>query len=314
MEHRSALTDFCMESLALYPGFVEELQAESDSTIDYQGCGALDVAFTAAEWTALEARAVRQREFGIRSEALDARALAGLRAITGREAAGALRFPDDAVVNPRQVMDCLQVGCARRGVAIWEQHRVSAVHLRGTHIEVDSAPGIFSAACVVLAAGAWSGEIAVWRDGERLPLAHSFPVKGHLLGYRLEAGSLGTILRHGSTYILQRANGFTVAGSSSERVGFERGVDPAITADIHTRACAVVPRLRQAPPPEPWIGFRPAIESLEPEIRRLAGTNLWLAYGHYRNGILLAPATARRVSDDIIANWEKDSTSPGGSR
>ena len=76
----------------------------------------------------------------------------------------------------------------------------------------------------------------------------------------------------------------------------------------------MLPCLDQVPPIEPWVGFRPATEGLEPEIRRLGGTSLWLSYGHYRNGILLAPATADRVSRQIIASLGTDSTSPGESR
>ena len=139
-------------------------------------------------------------------------------------------------------------------------------------------------------------------------------MKGHLLGYRLDAGSLRPIVRHAHTYLLQRASGFTIAGTSVEHAGFDRRIDPGVVDNIHRRACAVLPCLERAGPAEPWIGFRPATESLEPEIRRLPDTGVWLSYGHYRNGILLAPATAQRVSREIIANLETDSLSPGESR
>jgi glycine oxidase len=314
----SSRTRFALESLGLYSGFVEELREAGGAAIDYQELGAVDLAFTLEEWEELRARALAQSAIGIRSEPLDA---AGLRQLAPlvyqdveRTVAGALYFPRDALVNPRHVIFGLQRACERRGVEIHEHRPVTAVRVRNGSIEIDTGPGTLQSAAAVISAGAWSGGVPVWRAAQRLDLPPSFPVKGHLLGYRLAAGSLGPILRHGATYLLQRSNGFTVAGSAEQRVGFDRSIDERVAADIHQRACAVLPCLRQAPPYEPWVGFRPAVEGLDPEMRRLPGVNIWLSYGHYRNGILLAPATARRVSGEIIASWGTDSTSTGESR
>ncbi len=89
-------------------------------------------------------------------------------------------------------------------------------------------------------------------------------MKGHLLGYRLPAGSLATTVRHDHTYVLQRADGFTIAGSSTEDVGFDRTIDPKIVSDIAARAGALVPALRVLQPESVWIGFRPATGTAEP--------------------------------------------------
>src|SRR5229473_2808524 len=64
IESRSAWADFALESLGLYRGFVEELQGESDRAIDYQQRGAVEVAFTSAEWDRLQARAAAQKTIG----------------------------------------------------------------------------------------------------------------------------------------------------------------------------------------------------------------------------------------------------------
>jgi glycine oxidase len=302
IESRSPWADFALESLALYPAFVDELRGESGAAIDYQQRGAVEVALTPAEWDRLQARAAAQRAIGISSEPLDAAGLREMVPLFESEFAGARYFPADALVDPRDVISALRRACTTRGVAIEEHRRVSGVRLHRTSVEIESDAGTLTAACAVIAAGAWSGEIAVRREGERIAIPASFPVKGHLVGYRLEPGSLRPILRQAETYLLQRASGFTVAGSSVERVGFDRGIDGRLVAEIHGRACCVLPCLKSAAPPEPWMGFRPATHSLEPEIRRIPGTGLWLSYGHYRNGILLAPATARRVSREIVAS------------
>jgi glycine oxidase len=309
IEHRSAWADFALESLALYPSFVSELCEESGCTIDYQRRGALELAFTQHEWDLLAARGEQQRKIGIASEPLDAIAVRALAPLIGPEPAGALFFLDDAVVDPRDVTSALATACRHRGVEIHEGRRVSALRPEGSTVKIATESGPLRAARAVVAAGAWSGGIDT-----PLAMPPSFPVKGHLLGYRLAPGSLGPIVRHADTYLLQRTSGFTIAGTSVERVGFDRSIDAAVVAEIHRRATAIIPALARAATPEPWIGFRPATEGLEPEIHRAGDSAVWLSYGHYRNGILLAPATARRVSREIIASLGTDSSAPGESR
>jgi glycine/D-amino acid oxidase-like deaminating enzyme len=228
-------------------------------------------------------RRAAQLDLGIRAEVND----------------GGLFYPDDALVDPRDVTRALRCACEKRGVQIREQTRVLAVRATGERVDVETSGGVLPGSAAVLAAGAWSGQIPIFGPGGRLAIPASFPVRGHLLGYALEPGSLGPILRHGHTYVMQRSSGFTIAGTSSEQVGFNRELDPQIVADIRARAEDLEPRLRKAAEPIAWLGFRPATEGFEPVIGRVGDTCLWLAYGHYRNGILLAPATAARMAAEM---------------
>lgn len=253
-----------VESLKLYPDFVAELQAESGAGIDFRKCGASEIAFTDDDGDRLHSRALAQAFIGIRTER-----------VSGRE----LFYPEDSLVNPRDVLHALRIACERRGVEFREHHPVSTVS------KVEGA--------VVIAAGAWSGEF------ELIP-ERAFPVRGHLVSYASPSspGGPGPILRSGSTYIIHRANGITIAGSTLERVGFDRAVDAALVADIDRRARELMPSLGE--PKDAWIGFRPATESLEPQLGRVPGTEVFYAYGHYRNGILLAPVTAKIMGDMIL--------------
>jgi glycine oxidase len=201
-------------------------------------------------------------------------------------------YPDQGYVDPTDVMRALRVILKRR-VELLEHHPASTISAENFDV-------------VVIAAGAWSSSLAIHWRGRRLELPEVHPVKGHLLGYRMPPGSLGPIRRQGHTYVLQRASGFTIAGSTEEDVGFNRNIDDSICREIHERAGALWPALKGVDPVERWIGFRPATLSGEPHVGRIADTNVWLAYGHYRNGILLAPITAERIANDIISNWERD--------
>jgi len=276
---------FTLESLGLYPEFVDELADETDLGIDYRRCGAMEIARTETEWQDLLARRAAQTDLGIRAEIVP----------------GGLFYPGDALVDPRDVTHALRCACERRGVRILEHTRVTAVRATGAGAEVETTGGILSGPAAVLAAGAWSGAIPIAGPEGRIEIPATFPVRGHLLGYALEPGTVGPIQRHGHTYVMQRSSGFTIAGTSSEQVGFDRALDPAIVEDIRARAEELLPRLRSAAEPTAWLGFRPATAGFEPAIGRVGDACLWLAYGHYRNGILLAPATAKRVAGEIAA-------------
>jgi glycine oxidase len=288
-----------LESLGLYADFVAELHDASGLTIDYRRSGAIEIARTEVEWAELLARQRAQAELGIKATPSGDKTL---------------WYPDDGMVDPRHVMRALRVVCEERGVRIREQTPVTEIRLAARGVEVIFGGERLSAGAGVLAAGAWSGPIPVFEAGRRIDIPQSLPIRGHLLGYRLEPGSLGPILRHGHTYVMQRSNGYTIAGSSSEEAGFDRALNPAVIEDIRERACDLLPMLRFAAPPDAWLGFRPATPDFEPHIERLAGLPLWLAYGHYRNGILLAPVTARRISREILSSSETGSASSYGTR
>lgn len=289
---RTDWSTFTLHSHSLYGGFVAELEQETGCKIDYQTSGAIEIATNETEWAEVLARAEKQRSLGIESQDLDP-------GEANPRAYGALFYPGDAVVDPRDVMRALFSACGSRQVRVLEHTGASRICSTSGSVVVETKSGPLSAAVAVLAAGAWSGAIPFSSSGTLRALPGSFPVRGHLIGYHADPGLCRTILRSGDTYVLQRSNGFVVAGTSTENVGFDRRIDPAIVAGISGRAEALLPALRQASPPEAWLGFRPRADAHQPQIGRFAGSNVWLAYGHYRNGILLAPATAERVSAEI---------------
>ncbi len=152
----------------------------------------------------------------------------------------------------------------------------------------------------MIAAGAWSNAIAV----EGVPaLPSAEPVKGHLIGYQQPEQTCHTVVRHGHGYLLQRANGLLICGTSVEHVGFDREIKPDVVASLAAQAAFVFPHLRDVAPSEVWTGFRPSSDALH--MGRWHSDHLYLAYGHYRNGILLAPLTAERIASEITANLRK---------
>jgi glycine oxidase len=168
------------------------------------------------------------------------------------------------------------------------------------HVELRTDCGEYKFRTAVIAAGAWSGAIAV----EGTPaLPASKPIKGHLIGYQQPEQTCSTIVRRAHTYLLQRANGLLIAGASVEDVGFDPDIRPDIGGSLAREAAFLLPHLGETSPSEIWVGFRPAADHVH--IGAWHSPQLYLAYGHYRNGILLAPLTAQRLADEITANLQK---------
>jgi glycine oxidase len=270
----SELARLSIQSLGLYPDFVRELAEESGVSIDYRPSGAVEVAFNDAEAEALELRAATQAEFGIRSEACF------------QDGRPARYYPDDAIVDPRDVTRALLAACRRQNVTVREAEPVQQVEADGTVI---TNSGAYPANAALVAAGAWSSSLVTG-------VPEVVPVRGHLVSWKLQPGLLGSILRHGSTYLLQRTSGVLVAGTTKEHVGFDRSLDESAVADILSRAAELLPVLSQRPPDERWVGFRPLVEGEVPVVSKVGESCIWCAFGHYRNGILLAPETAARVA------------------
>ncbi len=272
IEADSPLAQMALRSLSLYSAFVEELAEESGVNIDYRRCGGIDLAAT-------DERAERQSRAGIRSEPLH---------FQGRPA----RFyPDDAVVDPREVTRALLVACRVRGVLVHENEAVARIDRLGR--SVATARATYEDSGVLIAAGAWSSQLYPG-------LPKTKPVRGHLVAYRMRPGFLGPIVRNRETYVVQRSSGVVIAGTSTEDAGFERGIDEGVIADIGRRAGELVPELRSAEMVERWNGLRPGIAGEAPLIGRVGDGAVFAAFGHYRNGILLAPETARAIAGQVM--------------
>ena len=199
-------------------------------------------------------------------------------------------FPDEAIVDPRDLSSALRHALKHHGVQLLEHRTISSLEVGDAGVKAEE----LRARTVVIAAGAWSGHIQV--NGQNLPA--TVPVKGYLLGYA-GAPKLGPIRRDGHTYILQRSNGYTIAGSTEQNIGFDRKIEPAHVAELHSRAGALWAPLTKLEPVDVWSGLRPSTESGRIYTERWEGQPLWLAYGHYRNGILLAPWTADYLAGQI---------------
>jgi glycine oxidase len=154
---------------------------------------------------------------------------------------------------------------------------------------------------VVVAAGSWSGQI----DIEGVPPLPVRPVRGQLLQLSWEGLPLRRIVWGPRCYLVPIAAGSILVGATVEDAGFDERTTVAGVRDLLDSACDLVPHLWQATFVGARVGLRPGTADEMPIIGRSSRMpGLVYATGHYRNGVLLAPLTARMVADLVLENRE----------
>ncbi len=294
------LTPLGRESLRLYPQFVAAVEEDSGKSASYARSGAIEVLL--APHGEID-RDQKVAEYGLLDLAVEPIPLSQARerekSITP-DARAALWLPEEATVEPRPLMNALLAAAQNRGVAIRSDCRVSSLLC-----EQDRCLGVIAggekidAAHVVVAAGCFSGELA---NGtvhlERL--LPTRPVRGQMLALRHDSSRLNCVLRSERGYLVPRRDGRIVAGSTKEEAGFEKRVTAAGIRKVLDAAIELCPALAAAEIVETWSGLRPGTPDDLPILGPTDIEGLSIATGHYRNGILLAPVTAKLVREWIV--------------
>jgi glycine oxidase len=199
------------------------------------------------------------------------------------------------VRNPRLVKSLKAALLARPNVVIHEQCEVSGFLRDGTRvIGVHTANGDVTGDCVVLAAGAWSGDL-LGTLGLSLPVE---PVKGQMILFKCASDFLPSMILAKGRYAIPRRDGHILIGSTLEHEGYDK--TPTLTALESLKASAVelIPALADADVVGHWAGLRPGSPDGIPFIGPVPDhEGLWLNCGHYRNGLVLAPASCQLLTD-----------------
>lgn len=278
-----------------YPHLVEILRRETGIDAEWTRSGLLTLDPAPATVTRAENWA---RGYGAVLRILDARGIA-VHEPHSRPARLGLHLPEVAQVRNPRLLRALRAQLENTGVLVEE--RCGAVELldqAGRICGVRTESGaVFEADCVIVAAGAWSGEVLA-PLGIRNDIR---PVKGQMLMYRTVPGTVRSVLQSEGRYAVPRRDGHVLFGSTLEDSGF----DDATTVDardaLAAAAVELLPVLAEAPLVNHWAGLRPGSREGVPAIGAVPGhTGLFVNAGHYRNGVLLAPASARLLADILL--------------
>jgi glycine oxidase len=288
---RTPMRELCVRSLDLYDEWIGAVRSESDSDVEYRRIGTLEVALDRAQADAL--RALSHRGDGIERVWLDANRAAREYPRLGG-VSGALFTPAHGYVSAAQLAAALAASAERRG-ATFHRATVKRVERSGASLAVTTPGRRIDADAVVLAAGAWTNAI----EGVRTPPLR--PVRGQLLNLGWTGQPLSTIVWGPECYIVPHSDGTLLAGATVEDVGFDERTTAAGIRDLLDAVCELVPEAWGASFLGARVGLRPATPDELPAIGpdgQIDG--LVHASGHYRNGVLLAPITAKLVADWVI--------------
>ncbi len=107
------------------------------------------------------------------------------------------------------------------------------------------------------------------------------------------------VIRSPDVYLIPRSDGRLLVGATVEEAGFDKRIDPPTIQRLHQAALALVPQLAGARILEDWAGLRPGTPDALPILGATRTPGYYVATGHFRDGILLAPITAKVMADVI---------------
>jgi glycine oxidase len=298
------LVPLAKESLQLYRKFVAAIEEASGLHTHFASDGALQL-FPGAQGEADRDEMVAElRALDIAIEPVSLDDARGMENAIGPVTRAAAWLPGEATVEPRLLMGALLAALRHREVEIRSGCHVTSLLRRATRCTGLVAGGEEIAAnFIVLAAGCYSSNLAPENSIENDWLsrcAPTHPVRGQMLALHSDKVSLRRVLRSERGYLVPRLGGRIVAGSTLEEVGFDKRVTAGGMRKILDAAIELAPDLAGAEIVETWAGLRPATPDNLPILGPADLENLFIATGHYRNGILLAPVTAKLARDWIL--------------
>ena len=283
----TAMFDLCSRSRWLYPEWTQKLEELTGVETGYLSCGILAPVYAQPEFIAEDNSTVW----------LDKQAIHLYQPGLGDRVVGGWWYPEDGQVDNRCLMRSLLQAAQTLGVEIKEGVAVKAIQQKQGRVNgVLTDIGQLEAEEYVLAAGSWSSQL--------LPLPVR-PVKGQMLSLRMpqkphQPFPLQRVLYGEDIYLVPRQDGRLVIGATVEEVEWTPFNTPSGIQSLLDKATELYPAITDWQIEEFWWGFRPGTPDGLPIIGRSACDNLYLATGHYRNGILLAPVTASLLTDLIL--------------
>lgn len=285
-------------SAGMYPEFVASIERSCGGVLGYRRTGGLHVALDRDEATGLRRTHELQIGSGLRAEWLGPGAARELEPGLTPNLTGAVLVEDDGAIDPRVLVSGLLEALESEGVEVRAGEPVTGIDHRNGRVEsVHVGHGVrIKTRSVVVATGSESGR-AEWIPSEARPPVR--PVKGQVVELRGNPGEpvCGRILASERVYIVPRRDGRLILGATVEEMGFDCRVTAGGVHELLREAYRLLPEVAELDFIGATAGLRPATPDNLPVVGTTSIDGLIMATGHYRNGILLAPITARAVAD-----------------
>ena len=303
------LLELQLDSLRRYRQFVADVEATGGQSCGYRDEGTLWVSRHRDDDLELDHLCAIQQDRGMPAQRLTGRELRQIEPHVSPRAVGGLLVERDTQVNPRMLGAALRAACEALGVEIRTQTSVTAIEPSNGQLTLalESAGGspTLQTDQVLLASGVWL------EDGmlTPLPIVGMRPVKGQIL--HLDGQPLTEhVLRNRDVYIVPRTGGELVIGATEEEQGFDLTPTAGGVLDLLRFGFEVLPGIYDLHLTEIDVGLRPAFSDHLPALGPTSVDSVFIAAGHYRGGILLAPSTAHWIAESMLAGQLTDALAP----
>ena len=303
-----ALLALCASSLQQYPHFVERIREASGIDPHLRLDGVFYAAFENEGLSTLQRHADQLRGRGIRCTMLDRASALAAEPWLGAALVGGLFKNEEGYVDNRRLGRALVAACEARKVRIEQSFSIEVECDARRVLGIRTDRGFNGARAVVNACGAWAAELRGVPPSCVPPIE---PVKGQMIALNVPAGFVRRATWVPGAYLVPRDDGRLLVGATVESAGFEQRVTAEGIHELLHAALAAAPSLATFTMTETWAGLRPGTPDGLPFLGPAPLDGFFLATGHYRNGILLAPATARSIAD-AIENGESAALAPFG--
>jgi glycine oxidase len=261
----------------------------------YRPCGGFVVGDSPSEARALAGIEPLWRAEGIEFRRLSSEDIHRVEPGLNADLSAVYHLPATAQVrNPRH-LKALAAACAATGVEVRTDCPVQGILVQGSRTTgVQTTAGAVRGDAVVVAAGAWSQRLL----GEIGVVVQTRPIRGQLVLLSTPRPLVSGVVERGPCYLVPREDGKLLVGSTEEDVGFEKGNTPEAVAELLAFAAHLVPATAEATFEQAWSGLRPGNADGRPYLGAVrAVPNLFVAAGHFRNGLQMSTGTAVVMAD-----------------
>jgi glycine oxidase len=297
-QETTPLFDLTVRSLELFDEFVARVASDSGMAIPYRRTGTLAVGLDRADMSTLRSTAEALAARGIGAELLDGPGARIEEPHLSADVAGGLLITAHGFVAVNDLTRALVAAARHHGAQLVEQSHVRRIGCVDADLVVETDRGSLRGNAVVLAAGSWSGAIAIEGVTSAIPVR---PVRGQLMYLGWSGSPLRRVIWSPRCYLVPWDDGTVLVGATTEEAGFDERVTVAGVRDLLDAACEITPHAWTASFAGARAGLRPGTPDGLPVIgASQVVPNLMYATGHYRNGVLLSPLTAQLVADVML--------------
>jgi glycine oxidase len=290
--YRGAVTALASWSQAAYPAFCEDLFDETGVDPEYSRSGMMildpDAPDLALNWAATEQVAM---------ELLDRTEIAEKEPGLHFETDAALWLPEIGQIRTPRLTKALHASIGKQ-IELREREEVVDLRVENGRVQgVKTISGTLDAEHVIVCTGAWTAQL-LEKLGHKPDIR---PVRGQMILFYAKPSQIRHVTLYRERYVIPRKDGRVLIGSTLEEAGFEKRTTAEAKEELYRIAVEMYPLLKRTPIEDHWAGLRPGSPSGIPYIGPYPGVEgLYVNAGHFRNGLVTGPASARLISDIVL--------------